>query len=41
MVRCERCADADWESFWTSYVFGLCAPGAARCEAAPMAPAPR
>jgi uncharacterized GH25 family protein len=21
MVRCEGCADADWESFWTSYTF--------------------
>jgi len=41
MVRCEGCADADWESFWASYVFGLCARGAARCEAAPMTPAPR
>ena len=41
MVRCEGCADADWESFWTSYVFGLCARAADRCEAAPMAPAAR
>jgi hypothetical protein len=36
MVRCEGCADADWESFWSSYSFGLCAPGSATCAAAPM-----
>ena len=40
MTRCEACADADWESWWTSYAFGLCAPNVAVCAAAPMTPRP-
>jgi Domain of unknown function (DUF4198) len=36
MARCEGCPDADWESWWTSYTFGLCAPGAVTCTTAPM-----
>lgn len=36
MVRCEGCADADWESFWSSYSFGVCAPRSVTCAAAPM-----
>lgn len=34
MIRCEKCDDADWESFWASYTFAtasvsggsVCAP---------------
>jgi hypothetical protein len=36
MARCEGCADADWESWWTSYTFGVCAPRERVCAAAPM-----
>lgn len=40
MVRCEGCADADWESFWSAYTFGVCAPATTVCAAAPMTLAP-
>jgi uncharacterized GH25 family protein len=26
MIRCDGCADADWQSFWSSYVFSNTAP---------------
>ena len=32
MVRCDHCADADWESFWASFVFGVCPTAGAPCD---------
>jgi hypothetical protein len=40
MVRCTGCADADWESFWTSYTFASADPSG-KAVAAPSMLAPK
>jgi uncharacterized GH25 family protein len=41
MVRCTGCADADWESFWTSYTFASANPsGSAVAAPSMLAPKP-
>ena len=42
MVRCEACADADWESFWASYTFASADPsGAAVVAPSMLGPEPK
>jgi uncharacterized GH25 family protein len=36
MVRCQDCADVDWESFWASYTFASADPSGADVEAPSM-----
>ena len=36
MVRCAGCEDADWQSFWASYVFATAAPDGSAVVAPPM-----
>jgi len=41
MVRCDGCADADWESMWASYVFASRPPEGGTVTAPPMLAHPK
>jgi uncharacterized GH25 family protein len=41
MVRCEGCADADWESMWASYIFASRPPEGGTVAAPPMLARPK